>query len=315
MRFFVALFVLPKEQEVNTMKTQRYGLELEFTGIKRGTAANSIANVLGAQAQYVGGGYSAYEIKAADGRKWKVMYDSSIRAESGADSTMNSEYKCEFVTPICTYADIETIQEIVRAIRRAGGKVNESCGIHVHIDASGHTAKSLRNLANIMASKETLLFKALEVNPARYDRWCKKVDDNMLTKLDSRKPKTLEEVKRIWYNGDTSRCYQHYDNSRYHALNLHAVWQKGTVEFRMFNSTLHAGKVKSYIQLCLAISAQAKRQKGACRKETVSTNPKYTFRTWLIRLGLNGDEYKTARLHLLANLEGDIAFHDGRRAA
>jgi len=297
------------------MKTQRFGLEIEFTGITRGTAANAIAQQLGTQAQFVGGGYDTYEIKTADGRKWKVMSDASIHAENSHGGMAGGEYRCEFVTPICTYADIETVQEIVRAIRRAGGKVNESCGLHVHIDASGHTAKSLRNLANIMASKETLLFKALEVNPSRYDKWCKKVDDNMLTKLDSRKPKTLEEVKRIWYNGDTSRCYSHYDNSRYHALNLHAVWQKGTVEFRMFNSTLHAGKVKAYIQLCMAISAQAKRQNGACRKETTSTNPKYTFRTWLIRLGMNGEEFKTARLHLLANLEGDIAFHDGRHAA
>ena len=32
---------------------------------------------------------------------------------------------------------------------------------------------------------------------------------------------------------------------------------KGTIEFRLFNSTLHAGEVKSAIQLCLAISHQA----------------------------------------------------------
>jgi hypothetical protein len=297
------------------MKTQRFGLEIEFTGITRGMAADAIAKTLGVQANYIGGGYGTYEIRSTDGRIWKVMSDASIHEENASGGYANPNYRCEFVTPICKYEDIETIQEIVRAIRQAGGRVNDSCGLHVHIDASGHTAKSLRNLANIMASKETLLFKALEVNPERYNKWCKKVDDNMLTKLDSRKPKTLEEVKRIWYNGDCNRSYTHYDNSRYHALNLHAVWQKGTVEFRMFNSTLHAGKVKAYIQLCLAISAQAKKQNGACRKETVSTNPKYTFRTWLIRMGMNGDEFKTARLHLLANLEGDIAFHDGRHAA
>ena len=297
------------------MKTQRFGLEIEFTGITRGMAADAIAKTLGVQANYIGGGYGTYEIRSTDGRIWKVMSDASIHEENSSGGYANPNYRCEFVTPICKYEDIETIQEIVRAIRQAGGRVNDSCGLHVHIDASGHTAKSLRNLANIMASKETLLFKALEVNPERYNKWCKKVDNNMLTKLDSRKPKTLEEVKRIWYNGDCNRSYTHYDNSRYHALNLHAVWQKGTVEFRMFNSTLHAGKVKAYIQLCLAISAQAKKQNGACRKETVSTNPKYTFRTWLIRMGMNGDEFKTARLHLLANLEGDIAFHDGRHAA
>jgi hypothetical protein len=47
----------------------------------------------------------------------------------------------------------------------------------------------------------------------------------------------------------------------------------------------------------------------------VTTNAKFTFRTWLIRLGLNGDEFETARHHLLKNLEGDIAWRNGRQAA
>lgn len=66
----------------------------------------------------------------------------------------------------------------------------------------------------------------------------------------------MNEVEQMWYNGYGGR-YIHYDDSRYHGLNLHSVFSKGTIEFRMFNSTLHAGEVKSYIQLCLAISHQA----------------------------------------------------------
>ena len=82
----------------------------------------------------------------------------------------------------------------------------------------------------------------------------------------------------------------------------------------MFNSTLHAGEVKSYIQLCLAISHQALVQQRAMRTRTHSENEKYTFRTWLLRLGLIGDEFKTARQHLLKNLEGNIAWKDPAQA-
>ena len=117
----------------------------------------------------------------------------------------------------------------------------------------------------------------------------------------------------MWYNG-ASRRYQHYDDSRYRALNLHSVFSKGTIEFRLFNSTLHAGEVKSYIQLCLAISHQGLVQKSASRARTQSENEKYTFRTWLLRLGMIGDEFKTARLHLLKNLEGNIAWKDPAQA-
>ena len=123
----------------------------------------------------------------------------------------------------------------------------------------------------------------------------------------------MQEVERIWYDG-SSRSYEHYDDSRYHCLNLHSVFQKGTIEFRLFNGTLHAGKIKAYIQFCLAIGAQALNQSCASRKKTQTTNEKYTFRTWLLRLGLNGDEFVTARQHLLANLDGCIAWRDPAQA-
>jgi len=80
------------------------------------------------------------------------------------------------------------------------------------------------------------------------------------------------------------------------------------VEFRLFNSTVeHAGKIKAYIQLCLAITAQALNQRSASCIKTQTTNEAYTFRTWLLRMGMIGDEFKTARKHLLEHLEGGIA--------
>ena len=164
-----------------------------------------------------------------------------------------------------------------------------------------------------MASKEDLIYKALQVTVARQHRWCKPVDARFLEELNRRKPKTLNEVSRIWYNGG-DRSSVHYDDSRYHCLNLHSVFQKGTVEFRLFNSTTHAGKIKAYIQFCLAISAQALNQRCASRQKTQTTNEKYTFRTWLLRLGLIGDEFKTARIHLLEHLDGCIAWRDPAQA-
>ena len=46
----------------------------------------------------------------------------------------------------------------------------------------------------------------------------------------------------------------------------------------------------------------------------MTENEKYTFRTWLLRLGLIGDEFKTARGHLLENLDGCIAWRDPAQA-
>lgn len=124
------------------------------------------------------------------------------------------------------------------------------------------------------------------------------MDTRFLDEINNRPPLSMEQLKSMWYDGG-DYSYRHYDDSRYHGLNLHSVFSKGTIEFRLFNSTLHAGEVKSAIQLCLAISHQALIQKSARHTNTVSDNEKYTFRTWLLRLGLIGDEFKTARHHLL----------------
>ncbi|HBP20477.1 MAG TPA: amidoligase, partial [Planctomycetes bacterium] len=54
--------------------------------------------------------------------------------------------QAEVVSPILRYEDIETLQEVIRAVRRAGARVDTSCGIHVHVDAARFDAKALRNL-------------------------------------------------------------------------------------------------------------------------------------------------------------------------
>ncbi len=293
------------------MKNQTFGIELELTGITRKDAAKVIADYYGTTSYYAGSVYETYEATDRQGRKWKAMSDSSIRAERKNGQTATAEYRCEIVTPVCKWEDIADIQEIVRQLRHKGAIANSSCGIHVHVGAERHTAKTLRNLVNIMTSKEDILFKAIGVTPDRANRWCKKTEQRFVEEMNRTKPTTTANVERIWYNGSSHR-YEHYDSSRYRALNLHSLWQGKGIEFRCFNGTTHAGKIKTYIQLCLAISNQALTQNGASAKKTVTANEKYTFRTWLLRLGMIGDEFETARKFLLENLSGDIAFKNGR---
>ena len=117
----------------------------------------------------------------------------------------------------------------------------------------------------------------------------------------------LKDNPSIWYEGNISDR-EHYNWTRYYALNLHSVFYRGTVEWRCFNSTLHAGKIAAYVNLCLAMSAQAINQRSTVMRKTMSDNELFTFRVWLVRLGLNGEEFKNTRNHLLANLDGDRAW-------
>ena len=294
------------------MRTQRFGIEIEMTGITRKKAAEAIAEYFGTESFYLGTYYKTYGAKDRQGRTWKATYDSSIIAQKksgGRTVQAADEYKCEIVSPILTYGDMADLQEVVRRLRHSGAFVNSQCGIHIHVDASRYTPQTLRNLVNIIASKEDILYKALRIDPARL-RWCKKTNEKLLEAINRRKPQTMEALKDIWYAGSTRGRDEHYNDTRYHGLNLHSTFTKGTVEFRLFNSTTHAGEIKAYIQFCLAVSHQALTQKKASARKTVTDNEKYAFRCWMLRLGLSGDEFKTCRLHFLKHLEGNSAWRN-----
>ena len=310
-------------RQIAEMKTQTIGVEVEMNNIDRSKAAKVAAAYFGT-GRYENtasrNGYSTWSAWDSQGREWKFQKDVSI---AGPDSE-----KCELVTPILTYEDITTLQELCRQLRHAGAKSDASrgCGVHIHIGAQGHTPQSLRNLANIMASHESLIAEALKLDRSRMSRYCRTVDPNFLAKVNSRKPKTMAQLADIWYtsHGASYGRNQHYNDSRYHMLNLHATFTKGTVEFRLFQfdeptterrGGIHAGQLKSYIQLCLALSQMAKDVRTASPKPQQSENPKYAMRTWLLRLGFIGEEFATARDFLTRNLAGDTAFRHGRAAA
>ncbi len=310
------------EKQIAGIKSQTIGVEVEMNNITRMKAAKVAAEFFGtnrAEDTACRNGYCTWSAWDAQGREWKFQRDCSIQGDYSQ--------QCELVTPILNYSDIETLQELIRRLRKAGAKSDAArgCGVHIHIGANGHTAQTLRNLANIMASHEKLLASALKLDQRRIANYCRMVDERFLNELNNKKPKTMAKLADIWYGsqGNNSGRNEHYNSSRYHMLNLHATFTKGTIEFRLFQfdaptaqrkGGLHAGQLKSYIQLCLALSALAKNAKSASPKPQQTDNPKYAMRTWLLRLGFIGDEFKTARETFTKRLSGDASFRQSRTA-
>lgn len=308
--------------KIESMKKQTIGVEVEMNNISRRKAAKIAADFFGTgrfqDTAYING-YSTYSAWDDKDREWKFQKDVSI---SGPDAE-----KCELVTPVLTYDDIPLLQELLRQLRHAGAKsyASRGCGVHIHIGADGHSPQTLRNLANIMASHEDLIADALNLDRTRMDRFCRTVDPEFIRRVNKKKPKTISDLAEIWYTANRASYgrNQHYNDSRYHMLNLHATFTKGTIEFRLFQfdepangrrNGIHAGQLKSYIQLCLALSQMAKDVRTASPKPQQNENPKYAMRTWLLRLGFIGEEFATARDILTRRLSGDTAFRNGRAA-
>ena len=100
--------------------------------------------------------------------------------------------------------------------------------VHIHIGAQGHTPQSLRNLANIMASHESLIAEALKLDRGRMSRYCRTVDPRFLEQVNRRKPRSMAHLADIWYTSNGASCGRshHYNDSRYHMLNLQDVYKR-----------------------------------------------------------------------------------------
>jgi hypothetical protein len=286
----------------NLLKTLQFGIEIETVGLNRERLARAIATVVGGQPAPENRGW---RIPDAAGRFWRVVPDGSL---SGGENNG------EIVSPVLGYADIETLQEIVRAVRSVGARTDASTGIHIHVDGNGFTPKGVINLVKMIHKQERLLEHTLAINPARLTRYCRPIETAFIERLEARRPKTMQEISDAWYGFRNSNP-QRYDDSRYHGLNLNSLFFRGTFEFRYFNGTLHAGEVKAYVQLVLALAAKGQNAKSASskRRDFNPATAKYDFRVLLLGLGLIGDEFKTARLHLTKHLAGSAAWKGERR--
>lgn len=83
------------------LKKQNYGVEVEFTGISRKMAADAVAEIIGTTASRPDHTcYQTRTIQDSQGRKWKVMRDSSIHPIRKVGTENMDEYRVEFVTPV-----------------------------------------------------------------------------------------------------------------------------------------------------------------------------------------------------------------------
>ena len=287
-----------------------FGIEVEFNNITRAAAAEVIRATLNGTVDNNASERSPYYKRIVidqQDREWTITKDSSVEGPF--------EEKCELATPPLTEADLPTLQAVIEALKAAGAKSSNErgCGIHLHLSSNTHSLQSIRNFCNIFAAHED------QLNDERRRQYCRNTEKDFIERLNKKKPATMEKLADIWYetNGGNSDRDSHYNTSRYHALNLHALFSRyHTIEIRLGQfceaTSMDWTVMKSFILLCLAMDKKAKEVTTASPKRQADWTSAYSFRCWLLRLGFIGEETKDVRKYLLATFEGDKAW---KRAA
>ena len=210
--------------KIAELSGMRFGVEIETIGISRKDTVSAILTAVGGEARHEGGSYDKWHCIAPDGRKWSAVSDASI-----------GRGNAEVVSPILTYpTDMSILQNVIRSIRKNGGKVNSSCGIHVHVDASCLDGRQLGNLAKIVYKQEPLILHALQISQSRLNSYTKPMEPSFIESVDKYRPRSIEQLGKLWYEDNDDHHSEHYHSSRYHGVNFHSLFYRGTVEFRCY---------------------------------------------------------------------------------
>ena len=132
----------------------------------------------------------------------------------------------------------------------------------------------------------------------------------MSVALDLSNTENLEQYKTNLKNIYTSRknMFQNALNIALNEMEDFINLYDKKVEFPIFKSTINNDELLSCIQLSQIISNYAENTKNISEKINENPNQKFLMRTWLVRAGMIGAEYKFARKMFTQNLKGNSAW-------
>ena len=174
------------------------------------------------------------------------------------------------------------------------GEIQAFDSIEVKFPLEGHSVLSLRNLINMLYSKQNLLMLAFKTEVPF-------MDDTFAEDLGKEKINTVEDFKAAFEKLGADRC-----------PGLAFDFSEKTLTFKLDGINPEPDIVNAFTEFTALINILAKTLKRASFKQAQEENPKYALRTWLIRLGMNGEKYKATRKAMLAHLGGSSAFRTVR---
>jgi len=246
-----------------------------------------LAEHYGEKPMYMGAPSFAYQVHAGD-EVYTIDRDGKIKNSEGQEVELEDLLKGESVAAAVGNAP-EILEETQpqASISEAEPPVDR---MEVVLPLGDHTVHTLRNLVNMIASKQDLIQQAFNLKKVIvHEEFTKAINENAIA--------MFQDFESIAHEVGTEKC-----------PGITFDFDIKTITFKFYEGDLDPDKLKAYTDFVTLINTNAQNLKRASWKPAATDNPKYSFRTWLLRLGMIGPEYKTARKVLLANLEGNAAF-------
>lgn len=270
----------------------RYGLNVE----DKKTLVNRIGELTGQQPRYTFMPRCAYEIGAYTVERRGDLVVEEVDLDETIIQTLLSEglilegiREENRIATVIEAAPTEAVVEEpeTEELEPMSAEGNaEPDTLTVSLPMTRHTAESLHRLVNLIYSRGPLLSKSAGGQFS--------VDKELITALDDAGviASAADFISMVKEQGGL----------------IGLSFEGDKVSFTGFPLTEDADRNKAFQQIACLMNKHALEQKRIQAKVVNDDNERYAFRIWLLRIGMNGDEFKTSRKILMENLSGHMAF-------
>lgn len=185
-------------------------------------------------------------------------------------------------------ADKELLRELTERDLLDGSWDKETQMISIALPLKDHSGRTLTNLIRMLACRQDLINHAIG-----YEGF--QISDDLIAALNEKNPETVEAFMEVLTG---------FDEANYTGFAIEA----GKLQLQGFPYTSDPDRVQAYMQLASLMNRMAIKLKRVMMEKPDLANEKYSFRIWLLRLGMVGPEFKKCRAVLLKKLSGNSAF-------
>ena len=165
---------------------------------------------------------------------WKLVTDSSL---SG-----NNTF--ELVSPILHGEQgLEELEKVCWVLDLCNAKVNDTCGLHVHMDAAEFDLTTWKNLIITYKRLEGVIDNFMP-HSRRNNRYCKGL--SAITETSIKNARSISDLRTAFLH------------NRYHKVNLEAYARHRTVEFRQHGGSTNFIKMSAWIHFLAKMITFAK---------------------------------------------------------
>jgi hypothetical protein len=210
--------------------------------------------------------YTDVEAVRSDLERWARKTGAGLVGDSSINGSLGTEVN---TNPAAGNIFLRRMEELGDIVQDA--EFNDSCGMHVHTDASDYSQWDLRKLIMLWAGVESTMYELISrkrwensycaVSSGRYVRALLS-DDAIRANLEDEQQELTpalswgERIAQAVYeyhgrDARTDRGKRHkYNGSRYHGLNIHSYFFRKTIEVRLFESTTNADTLRNWPLVC-----------------------------------------------------------------